>query len=76
MNNNERLTALRQQRYQAGLTGVDVPQQTRAQSDVAKQQILQLQSQIEQLRHQLAALAGRGRTPCSTCVRCRCPQTI
>ena len=58
VNNNERLTALRQQRYQAGLTGVDVPQQTRAQSDVAKQQILQLQSQIEQLRHQLAALAG------------------
>ncbi|MBN5379910.1 efflux transporter outer membrane subunit [Serratia marcescens] len=60
VNNNERLTALRQQRYQAGLTGVDVPQQTQAQSDVAKQQILQLQSQIEQLRHQLAALAGQG----------------
>src|SRR5690606_31163828 len=46
--------------YQAGMTGVDVPQQTKAQSDAAKQQILQLQSQIEQLKHQLAALSGQG----------------
>jgi NodT family efflux transporter outer membrane factor (OMF) lipoprotein len=51
---------LRQQQYKAGITGVDVPQQSQAQADGAKQQILQLQSQIEQLRHQLAALAGQG----------------
>ncbi|EFE95942.1 efflux transporter outer membrane subunit [Serratia odorifera] len=60
VNNNDRLTQLRQQQYQAGLSGVDVPQQTKAQSDSAKQQILQLQSQIEQLKHQLAALTGHG----------------
>lgn len=58
--NNDRLTQLRQRQYQAGMTGVDVPQQTKAQSDAAKQQILQLQSQIEQLKHQLAALSGQG----------------
>lgn len=60
VDNNQRLADLRQQQYKAGITGVDVPQQTQAQADGAKQQILQLQSQIEQLRHQLAALAGQG----------------
>ena len=60
VDNNQSLTDLRQQQYKAGITGVDVPQQSQAQADGAKQQILQLQSQIEQLRHQLAALAGQG----------------
>ncbi|MFI8416696.1 efflux transporter outer membrane subunit [Serratia sp. NPDC078593] len=59
VDNNEQLSQLRQQQYQAGLSGPDVPQQTKAQSDGAKQQILQLQSQIEQLKHQLAALTGQ-----------------
>ncbi|VEA69659.1 efflux transporter, outer membrane factor (OMF) lipoprotein, NodT family [Serratia rubidaea] len=67
--NNDRLTQLRQRQYQAGMTGVDVPQQTKAQSDAAKQQILQLQSQIEQLKHQLAALSGQARMQCSICAR-------
>lgn len=60
VDNYELLAALRQQRYQAGITGVDVPQQSQAQFDISKQQILQLQTQIELLRHQLAALAGQG----------------
>ncbi|VEA67386.1 Multidrug resistance outer membrane protein MdtP precursor [Serratia plymuthica] len=60
VDNNQRLTELRQRQYKAGITGIDIPQQTQAQADSAKQQILQLQSQIEQLKHQLAALAGQG----------------
>lgn len=58
--NNQRLADLRQQQYKAGITGVDIPRQIQAQADGAKQQLLQLQSQIEQLKHQLAALAGQG----------------
>lgn len=61
VDNNARLAALRQQRYQAGITGVDVPQQTQAPSDIAKQQILQLKKLIEVLRRQFAALAGQER---------------
>ncbi|AGO56666.1 multidrug resistance outer membrane protein mdtp [Serratia plymuthica 4Rx13] len=60
VDNNQSLTELRQRQYKAGITGIDIPQQTQAQADSAKQQILQLQSQIEQLKHQLAALAGQG----------------
>ena len=60
VDNNQSLAELRQQQYKAGIYGVEIPQQTRAQADDAKQQILQLQSQIEQLKHQLAALAGMG----------------
>lgn len=58
VDNNARLADLRQQRYQAGITGVNVPRQTQAQSDIAKQQILQLKKQIEVLRRQFAARAG------------------
>jgi NodT family efflux transporter outer membrane factor (OMF) lipoprotein len=60
VDNNQRLADLRQTQYKAGIYGVEVPQQTQAQADSAKQQIIQLQSQIEQLKHQLAALAGLG----------------
>ena len=76
VNNNERLTALRQQRYQAGLTGVDVPQQTRG--AVRRRQAADPAAAIADRAAQTPArCAGRrGRTPCSTCVRCRCPQTI
>lgn len=60
VDNNQRLADLRQKQYKAGIYGVEIPQQTQAQADSAKQQIIQLQSQIEQLKHQLAALAGLG----------------
>ncbi|CAM4016277.1 efflux transporter outer membrane subunit [Serratia silvae] len=60
VDNNQRLADLRQKQYKAGIYGVEIPQQTQAQADSAKQQITQLQSQIEQLKHQLAALAGLG----------------
>lgn len=60
VDNNQRLADLRQKQYKAGVYGVEIPQQTQAQADSAKQQITQLQSQIEQLKHQLAALAGLG----------------
>jgi len=60
VDNNQRLADLRQQQYKAGIYGVDIPQQTLAQADGAKQKIIQLQSQIEQLKHQLAALTGQG----------------
>lgn len=60
VDNHQRLADLRQQQYKAGIYGIDIPQQTLAQADGTKQQIIQLQSQIEQLKHQLAALAGQG----------------
>ncbi len=60
VDNNQRLADLRQKQYKAGIYGVEIPQQTQAQADSAKQQIIQLQSQIDQLKHQLAALAGLG----------------
>lgn len=60
VDNNQRLADLRKAQYQAGVYGVDIPQQTQAQADGAKQQIIELQSQIDQQKHQLAALAGKG----------------
>ncbi|WP_337264164.1 MULTISPECIES: efflux transporter outer membrane subunit [unclassified Serratia (in: enterobacteria)] len=60
VDNHQRLADLRQQQYKAGIYGVDIPQQTLAQAEGTRQQIIQLQSQIEQLKHQLAALAGQG----------------
>lgn len=60
VDNNQRLADLRKAQYQAGVYGVDIPQQTQAQADSAKQQIIELQAQIEQQKHQLAALAGQG----------------
>ncbi|KAA8997665.1 efflux transporter outer membrane subunit [Affinibrenneria salicis] len=60
VDNHQRLVDLRKAQYQAGVYGIEIPQQTRAQSDSAKRQIIELSSQTEQLRHQLSALAGRG----------------
>ncbi|CNF20255.1 outer membrane efflux protein [Yersinia nurmii] len=60
VDNNQRLVALHQKQYQAGIYGVEIPQQTQAQSDGVKQQIIQLTAQSEQLKHQLAALTGQG----------------
>lgn len=60
VDNHQGLVDLRKAQYQAGVYGIDIPQQTRAQADSAKQQIIGLLSQTEQLRHQLSALAGRG----------------
>lgn len=60
VDNNQRLADLRKAQYQAGIYGVDVPQQIQAQADSAKQQLIESQSQIDQLKHQLAALAGQG----------------
>ncbi|EOA2974255.1 efflux transporter outer membrane subunit [Yersinia enterocolitica] len=60
VDNNDRLAELRTKQYQAGIYGIEIPQQTKAQADTAKQQIIQLQSQGEQLKHQLAALTGQG----------------
>ncbi|MDX5630737.1 MULTISPECIES: efflux transporter outer membrane subunit [unclassified Brenneria] len=60
VDNHRRLADLRQAQYQAGVYGIEIPQQTRAQADGAKQQLIVLSSQSEQLRHQLSALAGRG----------------
>lgn len=60
VDNNQHLADLRKRQYEAGVYGVDIPQQTQAQADSVKQQILQLQSQIDQHKHQLAALAGQG----------------
>lgn len=60
VDNHQRLVDLRKAQYQAGVYGIDIPQQTRAQADSVKQQIIGLLSQTEQLRHQLSALAGRG----------------
>ncbi|CPR14550.1 efflux transporter outer membrane subunit [Brenneria goodwinii] len=60
VDNHQRLVDLRKAQYQAGVYGIEIPQQTRAQADSAKQQIIVLSSQTEQLRHQLSALAGRG----------------
>ncbi|QTF09708.1 efflux transporter outer membrane subunit [Brenneria izadpanahii] len=60
VDNNQRLVDVRKAQYQAGVYGIEIPQQTRAQADSAKQQIIVLSSQTEQLRHQLSALAGRG----------------
>jgi NodT family efflux transporter outer membrane factor (OMF) lipoprotein len=56
VDNNQRQTDLRKAQYQAGISGVDIPRQSQAQLDSARQQIIQLNSQIEQLKHQLAAL--------------------
>ncbi|MCG8709820.1 efflux transporter outer membrane subunit [Brenneria sp. 4F2] len=58
--NNQRLVDLRQAQYQSGVYSIEIPQQTQAQTDSAKQQLIVLLSQTEQLRHQLSALAGRG----------------
>src|SRR5471032_381520 len=58
VDNNQHLADLRKAQYQAGIYGIDVPQQIQAQADSAKQQLIESQSQIDQLRHQLAALAG------------------
>ncbi|AHG19171.1 transporter [Chania multitudinisentens RB-25] len=58
--NHQRLADLRQRQYKAGIYGIEIPQQTLAQADSTKQQLILLQSQIEQLKHQLAALAGQG----------------
>ncbi|TPG64338.1 efflux transporter outer membrane subunit [Ewingella americana] len=60
VDNNQHLADLRKAQYQAGIYGIDVPQQTQAQADTARQQIIESQSQIDQLKHQLAALAGLG----------------
>jgi NodT family efflux transporter outer membrane factor (OMF) lipoprotein len=60
VDNNQHLADLRKAQYQAGVYGVEIPQQTQAQADSAKQQIINLKAQTEQLRHQLSALAGRG----------------
>lgn len=60
VDNSQRLADLRQRQYKAGIYGVEVPQQVQAQADNSKQQIIQLQSQVEQLKHQLAALVGVG----------------
>ncbi|CAM3536700.1 transporter [Rouxiella silvae] len=60
VDNNQHLADLRKAQYQAGVYGIDIPQQTQAQADGAKQQIIELQSQIDQQKHQLAALAGKG----------------
>jgi len=60
VDNNQHLADLRKAQYQAGIYGIDVPQQIQAQADSAKQQLIESQSQIDQLRHQLAALAGLG----------------
>jgi NodT family efflux transporter outer membrane factor (OMF) lipoprotein len=60
VDNDQRLTELRTRQYQAGIYGIEVPQQTQAQADTARQQMIQLQAQSEQLKHQLAALTGQG----------------
>lgn len=60
VDNNQHLADLRKAQYQAGVYGIDIPQQTQAQADSAKQQTIELQSQIDQQKHQLAALAGKG----------------
>lgn len=60
VDDNQHLADLRKAQYQAGVYAVDVPQQTQAQADSAQQQIIESQSQVDQLKHQLAALAGLG----------------
>jgi NodT family efflux transporter outer membrane factor (OMF) lipoprotein len=60
VDDNQHLADLRKAQYQAGVYSVDVPQQTQAQADSVQQQIIESQSQIDQLKHQLAALAGLG----------------
>jgi len=60
VDDNQRLADLRKAEYEAGISGIAVQRQTQAQTDGVKQQLVDLHSQIEQLKHQLAALAGKG----------------
>ncbi|UJD91704.1 efflux transporter outer membrane subunit [Rahnella aquatilis] len=57
---NQLLTNLRQQKFKAGIYGLNIPRQSQVEADSAAQQLLSVKSQIEKIKHQLAALAGRG----------------
>lgn len=60
IDNHQRLVDLRKAQYRAGVNGIEISQQTQARADSTKQQIIDLRSQAEQLKHQLSALVGRG----------------
>jgi len=53
------LAEINEQQYNAGVIGVEVWQQSQAQVDINRQLVTQIQTQIDLLSHQIAALTGK-----------------
>ncbi|TBL46046.1 efflux transporter outer membrane subunit [Hafnia alvei] len=53
------LAEINEQQYNAGVIGIEVWQQSQAQVDINRQLVTQIQTQIDLLSHQIAALTGK-----------------